>query len=159
MKPTQYTSFRPGSKPLIVWDGTCGFCKYWILKWKVITKDKIDYATYQETAPLIEDMEVDTFKRAVQMIMPDGRVYSGAAAAFKSMTLGADFKLFEKLYNQSGLFRKVSDMIYQWITEHRPFMYKLTTFLFGKNPLRPAYKGLLSLALLVIAGAGLGALL
>lgn len=159
MKATQTTSFRPGNKPLIVWDGNCGFCKYWILKWKVLTQDKIAFATYQEIVPQLEDMEEQTFRNAVQLIMPDGTVYGGAAAAFKSMAIGANFNLFDTLYSQLALFRKVSDWGYQWIADHRPFMYKLSTFLFGKNPLRPSYGGVLSVALLALSGIGLRALL
>ncbi|MDE0087578.1 MAG: hypothetical protein OXU23_17785, partial [Candidatus Poribacteria bacterium] len=38
------------SKPLLVYDDDCDFCRYWIAQWQHVTQDRIDYAPYQEVA-------------------------------------------------------------------------------------------------------------
>ena len=30
-------------KPILIYDGNCGFCKKWVQRWKVLTEDKVDY--------------------------------------------------------------------------------------------------------------------
>lgn len=38
----------PPAKPTMVWDGECGFCKYWISVWQSKTGDKLQYKKYQD---------------------------------------------------------------------------------------------------------------
>ena len=40
----------PREKPLLVYDGNCGFCRLWIDRWRVITGDRLLYAPFQEAA-------------------------------------------------------------------------------------------------------------
>jgi len=50
---------NPPSKPLLLWDGECDFCRLWIERWKEITAGKIDYATYQEAAVYFSEISSD----------------------------------------------------------------------------------------------------
>lgn len=59
------------------------------------------------------------------------------------------------LYNKVGIFRWASDWFYNWISKHRPFMYKLTTAMFGKNPAKPKPYWLFYLAGLAAVIAGI----
>lgn len=36
-----------GDRPIMIWDGECGFCARWIKRWERITGDKIQYVQYQ----------------------------------------------------------------------------------------------------------------
>ena len=40
----------PGQRPLLVYDGDCGFCRKWVRRWQLRTGDRADYAPYQEAA-------------------------------------------------------------------------------------------------------------
>jgi lipase maturation factor 1 len=40
----------PPDKPLLLYDGECGFCKLWIARWKTATGGLVDYAPSQEAA-------------------------------------------------------------------------------------------------------------
>jgi hypothetical protein len=33
----------PGSRPLLIYDGDCGFCFYWASYWQKLTGDRVDY--------------------------------------------------------------------------------------------------------------------
>ncbi|MGI8893042.1 MAG: thiol-disulfide oxidoreductase DCC family protein, partial [Bacteroidia bacterium] len=70
----------------MVWDGECGFCHYWIIRWKMITGDKIEYNTFQNVAGNFPDIPVDRFREAVRLIETDGSISSGPKAAFRSLS-------------------------------------------------------------------------
>lgn len=118
----------------MIWDGTCGFCKYWVINWKSKTGDKVHYAPYQKAAQRFPDIPEQYFKEAVRLIGPDGVVYSGPHAAYKSMALAGEFAWALSWYEHRVLFRTLSDTAYQWLADHRPFAMRLTKWMFGKNP-------------------------
>lgn len=123
-------------KPLMIWDGNCGFCKYWILVWKQKTTE-VEYKTLQEVAENFSEIPLKEFKKASRFIDMDGRIYSGPDSAFMSM---AHFKkpinLFHRWYLSSGLFQSLSDHGYNFIAKNRPLMMKITLAFWGKNPLK-----------------------
>lgn len=136
MEQPQYTDYAPTGKPLLIWDGNCGFCKYWIIKWKQFAGDTVEFDTYQNVASRFKDLPESDFKKAVHLVDTNGRIYRGAAAAFHSIALNKKMSWLDKLYQKSALFRQISENVYKWIADHRPFMYQLSVKLFGKNPAR-----------------------
>src|SRR5580693_925782 len=69
--------------PTLVFDGDCGICRYWVSYWRELTEERVDYRPYQAAAADFPQIPPDAFQRAIQLIEPDGRVYSGAAATFR----------------------------------------------------------------------------
>jgi predicted DCC family thiol-disulfide oxidoreductase YuxK len=139
MTPNQTlkTAHPPKDKPLLVWDGNCEFCRYWVQRWEQFFGDKLNYEPYQTAASRFPDMDRDQFKKAVQLIETDGRVFPGAATVFHSLCVGKPQICFpEELYQQSKLFRQISDGVYGMIADNRPILYRATVSLFGKNPAR-----------------------
>ena len=129
------TAFPPNEKPMMIWDGECGFCKYWINNWKSKTGNSIDYRTFQEVAQQFKDIPIKEFKKASRLIEVDGYVYSGPDSAFRS------FQYFKKpslrphrWYSRYKLFSFLSDHTYNFIAKNRSFMFSLTKLFFGKNP-------------------------
>lgn len=154
LSPTQHP---PREKPMMVWDGDCSFCKYWILRWKKITGSAVDYHPYHDVAKRYPDIDVKTFRRAVRFIETDGQVFSGAAAAYRSFTYGTSWNRLWSLYRNQKWFRKLSDWSYDRIAKNRPIMFKITILLFGRNPEKPRpywliFPVLLSVVMLLIAG-------
>ena len=72
--------------PLLVYDGDCGFCKYWVRYWQRLTGDRVAYAPYQEVAAQFPEIPVAAFQRAVQYIAPDGKIASGAEAGVLTLS-------------------------------------------------------------------------
>ena len=130
------TQYPPKNKPLMAWDGNCGFCHYWVLRWKTFTGDKVEYRPYSEVADQFPDIELRYFKQAVRFIDTDGKIYTGPAAAFQSFQYGDRWKWVMPLYKKYKLVEFVCDHTYRLISKNRPFMYKLSVLLFGKNPVR-----------------------
>lgn len=131
LPPTQYP---PAQKPLMVWDGECGFCAYWVSRWNMQTNGKVDFKPYQEAAENFPDIEKQHFKEASRLIDTDGKVYSGPHSAYKSLHYAGKFTILNSWYEKDGLFTRVSDALYYWVVNHRNFMYKLTKALWGSNP-------------------------
>jgi predicted DCC family thiol-disulfide oxidoreductase YuxK len=124
----------PPSQALFIWDGECGFCKYWIIIWKSKTTN-LNYKTFQEVSDEFPDIPLKEFKKASRLIEIDGSVFSGPDSAYRT------FWYFEKTqkhwhrwYQQSSLFRQLSDHGYNFIAKNRPLMMKLTLAFWGKNP-------------------------
>jgi len=127
---------NPPKQPLFIWDGECGFCKYWIIVWKSKTVN-LTYDTFQEAAGEFEDIPLKEFKKASRLIESDGAVFSGPDSAYRTLWYFAKpQKYWHRWYQQSDLFRWISDHGYNTIAKNRPIMMKLTLAFWGKNPLK-----------------------
>lgn len=119
---------------MMVWDGACGFCRYWVVRWQKITGEAVTYRPYEAVAEKFPDIEIKTFQRAVRFIEKDGSIYSGAGAAYRAFTYATKWGWIWKIYRDQKWFRTLSDATYDLIAKHRPFMLRVTHLLFGTNP-------------------------
>src|SRR5215470_2606190 len=69
-------------KPLLIYDGDCGLCKYWVRYWQKLTGSTVSYAPSQEVAGQFPEIPVEEFQRSVKYVTPDGMIASGAEACF-----------------------------------------------------------------------------
>ena len=143
-------------KPLLIFDGRCGFCRIWIDYWKRLAGDRIDFAPSQEVADRFPQISGEAFAQAVQLVRPDGSVASGARAVFE--TLGR-----QGIYESSSLVASLSEAAYRFVARRRSFFYWLTRLTVGTRiePARFALTQWLFLRLLaaiyVVAFASLAA--
>ena len=78
------------SKPLMVYDGECGFCRRWIRRWQLATGNRVEYAPFQEVADRFAHIPRSDFSRTVHLIEPDKNVFVGARAVLRCLAIGAD---------------------------------------------------------------------
>lgn len=128
------TQFPPRSKPEMIWDGKCGFCEYWTIRWESITGQKVLYRPYQLAAEDYPDIPTRHFTEASRLIETDGRIFSGPHSAYRTLTYGSKWAFLNRWYENNTGFRKFSDRLYQFIANHRPAMFRITKFLWGSNP-------------------------
>ncbi|MCB0801779.1 MAG: DUF393 domain-containing protein [Flavobacteriales bacterium] len=136
------TSVPPDNKPLMVYDGKCDFCRYWIVKWKMMTGNNIEYTTFQKAAKQFPDIEIQHFKEAVRLILPDGTIYSGPAAAYYTYFIRNSVPFLFKWYQSITWFRRLNDYLYQWIADNRNQVFKFCIKMLGKNPRKQNYNWL-----------------
>jgi len=129
---------NPPSKPLLVYDGDCGFCKLWIARWREETGDAVEYQPLQEAAARFPEVPREEFERAVKLIEPDGRVWSGAAAVYRSLGAGGR-GLNRWSYDHVPGFAAASEFAYRFIAGHRDLAQRVTSLLWGANVRRPTY--------------------
>jgi predicted DCC family thiol-disulfide oxidoreductase YuxK len=102
---------NPPAKPLLIFDGECGFCRRWIERWKLRTGGRVEYAAFQDLAGQFLEIPRETFRQSVQLIETDGAVYSGAEAVFRSLDR-------HWLYRWPGV-APVSEWAYRMVARHR----------------------------------------
>lgn len=152
------TQYPPKENPLMLYDGKCGFCKYWVIKWKKISGLGVDFRPYQEAAHEFPDIPEFHFKEAVRFITIDGRVYNGPDAAYITYYNRNKVQFLHRWYENKSWFRKLSDFIYQKIANNRYAMSKISIWLFGKNPANPKPYWKIYLIVFVLLLAGLASL-
>jgi len=113
-------------RPLLIYDGRCGFCRIWIDYWKRLTGERIDYAPSQEVGGRFPQIPPEAFAEAVQLVRPDGSVVSGARAVFE--TLGR-----ERFYESSPSIAAFAEAAYGFVARRRSFFYWVTRLTFGKR--------------------------
>ncbi|CAL67009.1 thiol-disulfide oxidoreductase DCC family protein [Christiangramia forsetii] len=140
---------NPPPKNILIWDGDCGFCKFWKTRWQEKTKGKIVFKTFQDYASHFPDIPIKEFKKASRLIETDGKIYGGPDSAYRSLWHSGN-KVWHQLYNSNSIFRSLSNHGYNHIAKNRSFYFKLTKLLFGKDPLNLKPYWLLYLIFLVV---------
>jgi len=126
-------------KPLLVYDGDCGFCRLWIDRWRVLTGDRIRYSPFQEVAGQFPEIPLEAFARAVQLIQPDGEVSSAAHAVFRTLSFVPGLAWMFWLYQHFPGAAIVAEFFYRFVARHRNPLYRLTCLFWGKHLQRPTF--------------------
>ena len=92
-------------KPVLIYDGNCGFCKIWIEYWKTLTADAIVYAASQNVGPRLPAnsggcvQQIRTTCQAFRggserstCCLRDSRIQSLATVAFKLILQPSRFR-------------------------------------------------------------------
>jgi lipase maturation factor 1 len=151
----------PPSKPLLVFDGDCQFCRRWIARWKNATGDAVDYVAFQDEAMAGRFPEIprQDYEEAVHLILPDGVVLRGAEAVFRSLAEGGHYRLLLGLYRRIPPFADLSELLYEEVAMHRTALSKLDRIYSGPgieplNYIRVRFVFLRGLALIYLIAFG-----
>ncbi len=107
--------------PVMLYDGDCAFCQRWIDKWRIATGEEVRFEPYQRALAGYPQVTEKECQEAVQLIMPEGTVFSGAHAVFKTLALGGRCQCLLRSYERFGLFGRMSEWGYQLVAGHRSF--------------------------------------
>ncbi|HKK28396.1 MAG TPA: lipase maturation factor family protein [Gemmatimonadota bacterium] len=127
---------RAPERPLFVWDGDCGFCRYWVLRWRAAAGEAADFAPFQEVAARFPEIPEDAFRRSAKLVLPDGRVHEAAASVFRLLALGGPAWPW-RAYRSVPLVATLTEAVYAWVARHRTGMGRLTRLLWGPDPRPP----------------------
>ncbi len=123
-----------GGVPLLVFDGDCRFCVYWVRVWQELVGAHVEFAPMQVAAPRFPAIPPSAFRDAVRYIAPDGRVASGAEASFLTLAHAPGHAHWIRWYRRLPGFAAASEAGYRWIATHRPLCTTLTRCLWGARP-------------------------
>jgi predicted DCC family thiol-disulfide oxidoreductase YuxK len=138
--PRYRVAAPPAGKPLLLWDGDCGFCRLWAERWSEAYGEKVDLATAQSQAGRFPEIPPAAYDQAVQLIETDGSVHSGAAAVLRTRRHGrgrGDPALW--VYEKIPGVAPVCDAAYGLVARHRPVFSMLTRWLCGSDLRPPRY--------------------
>jgi predicted DCC family thiol-disulfide oxidoreductase YuxK len=127
------------SRPLLIYDGECGFCGYWARYWQRLTGERVEYRPYQEVAARFPEIAPAEFQRAVQYIAPEGRRASAAEASFLTLSHARGQGLWLALYRHVPGFAAVSELAYAFVAANRPAFFRVSLFLWGRDYAPPRY--------------------
>lgn len=109
----------PLIKPTFLYDGDCGFCLKWVKRWERKSHGAVVYEPYQTSLAKFPQVTQEECEQSVCLILPDGRVLSGAHAVLHALVLGSSRSTFLWMYERVPGFAALSEFVYQWIAHHR----------------------------------------
>jgi predicted DCC family thiol-disulfide oxidoreductase YuxK len=142
----------PQGLPTLVYDGECGICRYWVTYWQDLTNGRVIYRAYQEAAPDFPAIPPSAFQRAIQLIEPDGQVYSGAAATFRVLRHVPGRTAWWWCYSNLPGFAAPAEWAYSFLARRRNLLNLLSKLLWGPS-LRAERYTLVSWMFLRVFGA------
>src|SRR5438105_4200625 len=115
MKHARHVSHAPPSRrPLLVYDGDCNFCRFWIARWSERLGDAVDYRRSQQVAQRFPEIPPGEFQRAVQLIEPSGAVSSGADAVFHAFDVSKKMPLWLRIARAAPGFEPAARGVYRF---------------------------------------------
>lgn len=121
------------ARPLLIYDGDCGFCLYWVRYWQRLTSEAVRYAAYQEVGHAFPHISTEEFRRAIFLITTDGKTHKGAAAAYLVLTHARGRGLWWWFYQHVPLYAWFSERCYNFVARRRVAAYWLSRWLWGRE--------------------------
>ena len=111
----------PPAKPVMIYDGNCEFCRFWVFGWQHVTAGQVEYLAAQDesVARRFPELTGEQLARAVQLIETDGQVYSAAEAVFRALAHTRHWAWTLWIYRRVPGVRPVTEWAYRWVANHR----------------------------------------
>ena len=130
---------RLPDRPLLLFDGDCGFCRLWVARWRATMGDQVDFAPAQQEAARFPQVTEEAWKHSVRLVTPEGLVYSGAEAVLRTLAYVRQHRWMLWVYSHLPGARAVSKAAYRLVAGHREFFSKLTRPACGRDPEPSSY--------------------
>ena len=109
----------------MLYDGDCGFCIRWIEKWRKATGTHVAYESYQKALTHYPQLNEKQCQESIQLVMPEGVVFSGAKAVFKALQVGEKCRGLFWSYEHMPFFAPITEWCYRRVARNRIFFSKL----------------------------------
>ncbi len=136
--PPPQITHRAGAveaRPVLVFDGECGFCRRWVARWRSSTGERVEYAAYQDVSGRFGQLSLEDVQRSVQLIEPDDRVSRGAEAIFRTLTHGPGrrrrARALRWAYERLPGMAPVAEWAYRFVARRRVGFSRLSDLLVG----------------------------
>ena len=132
MPDSSPTSFRP-SKPLMIWDGKCNFCRMCAELFSSYRQKKVDFLPYQELPEKYPHAPKKNYASSVVLFMPSGNSYRTAAAVYRFFAEYPWKGWAFWAYHRWHWFASLSEWGYRLVSSHRWIFRWLVNLFWGKN--------------------------
>ena len=122
-------------KPVMIFDGDCNFCRRWISRWQQVTSDRVEYISFQDpsVAERFPQIPREQYQQSVQLVEPDGSVYNGAEAVFRTLAFAPRKRWTLWLYQRVPGVGPVTEWFYRFVARHRTAFSFLTRLFWGRH--------------------------
>jgi predicted DCC family thiol-disulfide oxidoreductase YuxK len=119
--------------PVMIYDGECDFCRYWLARWRKRLGDRLDYVPLQDPqiATRFPKITPARFRESVHLVDPAGTVYFGARAVFEALDLGESHWPIQAYRRIPGA-AAISELAYRIVARHRRFFFFVTKLFWGR---------------------------
>ncbi|MEO5969507.1 MAG: lipase maturation factor family protein [Bdellovibrionia bacterium] len=129
-------------KPLLIYDGECGFCKRWISLWQEMTGPAVEYRPSQEVGKDFPQISAQEFDLSVVLALPSGEIFHGAEAVLRTLVQVPRYAWITQVlatYKAVPVFAAIMEFCYSLVARNRVFFSWLTWLFYGENVTRPSY--------------------
>lgn len=130
---TQLRISKPPERPTVIWDGDCGFCGRSARRLDIETRGQLALITLQEAEGPFPEIPREDLEQAVHTVLPDGRVFAGAASIFTALAAGGRYRWLQALYDRSAAFASVCEWAYGRVANNRYAISRATRWLIGES--------------------------
>jgi len=121
------------TRPLVIYDGECGFCKRWVERWRLGTGEAVDYASFQDVRSKHPEIGDASYQTAIHLIMPDGKILKGAEAVYETLAHIPGKRGWRWAYRRVPGFKFLAEWAYAFVAKHRVLFSRLTQLLWGNE--------------------------
>jgi predicted DCC family thiol-disulfide oxidoreductase YuxK len=105
--------------PVLIYDGACEFCRRWIARLRLLTADRVEYLSSQEAVEQFPDILSEKFQASVQLVQPDGSVYEGADAVFRTLAYNPNHSWPLWMYQKVPGVAPITEFLYRLVARNR----------------------------------------
>jgi predicted DCC family thiol-disulfide oxidoreductase YuxK len=130
------------AKPVLIYDGECPFCVFWMERWRTIAGATVEDLPLQHASQRFPHLSSAKLSQAIHFVALNGRVYRGAEAIFRSLAMAGTFYAWIiVIYERFPWIATVCETVYRFIAARRPFFSRLTKMVWGKSPVQSPLEG------------------
>jgi pimeloyl-ACP methyl ester carboxylesterase/predicted DCC family thiol-disulfide oxidoreductase YuxK len=107
------------AKPVLLYDGECGFCRAQVERLRRRTGDAVEYAAYQDAAHRFPHLPREALARAVHYVDENGRASRGAEAVFRVLAARRNSHPLLWMYAHVPGFAPLAEAFYGIIARNR----------------------------------------
>jgi predicted DCC family thiol-disulfide oxidoreductase YuxK len=113
---------NPVGIPVLIYDGDCGFCRYWLARLRRRVGERMEYLPFQDPQIPVRfpHLSISRLKESVHVVAVDGTLYKGARAVFEALALGG-MKLPIRAYRWVPGGALLSEAAYRFVARRRKF--------------------------------------
>ncbi|WP_241758953.1 lipase maturation factor family protein [Pyxidicoccus parkwayensis] len=129
------------SRPLVLFDGDCGFCRRWVARWQLNTRGRVRFEPGRWWLRMALGIRRADMKRAMQLVEPSGRVSQGAEAVFRMLAWSPrrGTRVAARLGLLPGVLH-VARGIYAIVARNRRPAARVDAWLFGRKAVPHEYR-------------------
>jgi predicted DCC family thiol-disulfide oxidoreductase YuxK len=127
------------TRPLLIYDGDCNFCRWWIVRWSHVTGGRVRYAPFQVASATHPQISATSFNASAQLVEVDGAVYQGAEAVFRALAHSPANAWVLWIYRNLPLFAVIAEWVYRFVARHRGSLSRITRLFFDASFQPPSY--------------------
>jgi predicted DCC family thiol-disulfide oxidoreductase YuxK len=117
---------KKDKKPVLIYDGDCGFCRLWIARLSPLTHEAVDYCSAQAVGENYPQISPEQLGSSVYFVDSDESFCSGAEAIFKALAYAPNGKWLLMAYERIPGMAPVSEWLYKRVANNRKLFSTFT---------------------------------